>query len=340
MRQVLLESPETVIVQDVDDLTPHKGELLVRTEQVGICGSDLHAYHGRHPFVSLPVVPGHEVVGIVEGLGYGVTDYSLGDRVILEPNIICGECEYCLSGRYNLCDELYVVGCTGPLSGAMAEYFIAPATRFIKADPRLTRTEASMVEPLATATHAIRVSGGVKRKRVAVLGAGSIGLLTMQAVRAFGASTIVVTDLNEEKRSRAILLGADDAFDPRDPEAIDQMRDRLGGHADVVFDCVATQRTMNQAIALALKGGTIVVEGVPEYDVTVPLALIQDREIRIQGTAMYTRDDMLSAMNLIAEKRVEAGSLVTRIFPLESAAEAFAAADSGTEIKVQLMVSS
>jgi len=338
MRQVVLEAPETVVIYDVDELVPQRGELLVRPEHVGICGSDLLAYHGRHPFISLPVVPGHEVVGIVEALGYGVDDYSLGDRVILEPTIVCGECEYCLSGHYNLCDELYVIGCTGPLPGAMADRFIAPASRFIKTDPRLTRAEAAMVEPLATGVHAIRVSGGVKGKRVAVLGAGTIGLLTMQAARANGASAIVVTDLNEEKRSRALLLGADAAFDPRDPEAIEQMRADLRGHADVVFDCVATQWTMDQAGMLALKGGTIVVEGVPEYDVTIPLPLIQDREIRIQGTAMYTREDMLASMNLIAEKRVEAGSLVTRIFPLEAAAEAFAAADSGTEVKVHIAV--
>lgn len=338
MRQVVLEAPETIGLYDVDEIVPRRGDLLVRPEQVGICGSDLHAYHGRHPFISLPLVPGHEVVGIVEELGYGVDDYSLGDRVILEPNVACGECAYCLAGRYNLCDELYVIGCSGPLPGAMADRFIAPAARFFKADPRLTRSEAAMVEPLATGVHAIRVCGGVNGKRVAVLGAGTIGLLTMQASRANGATTIVITDLSEEKRSRALLLGADAAFDPADPEGIEQMRSMLGGHADVVFDCVATQSTIDQAIALALKGGTVVVEGVPERDVTIPLPLIQDREIRFQGTAMYTREDMLGAMNLIAEKRVESGSLVTRTFPLEFAADAFAAADSGAEIKVHLTI--
>jgi len=184
----------------------------------------------------------------------------------------------------------------------------------------------------------VRVAGGTNGKRVAVLGSGSIGLLTMQAAKAGGAAAIVVTDLSPAKRQRAMDLGANAACDPREPNVVDEMRAILGGPADVVFDCVAIQATMDQAIALAHKGGTVVVEGVPEADVTVPLAIIQDREIRIQGTAMYTREDMLSAMNLIADGAVDAESLVTKTMPLEQAADAFAAADAGGEIKVHLRV--
>ena len=272
----------------------------------------LHAYHGKHPFITLPVVPGHEVVGTVEALGEGATGVKVGDRVVLEPNIVCGECVHCRSGRYNLCEKLTVVGCVGPLDGAMGDYFIAPAERLIPVDPLLDLTQAAMIEPLATGTHAVRVAGGTNGKRVAVLGSGSIGLLTMQAAKAGGAAAIVVTDLSPAKRQRALDLGADAAFDPREPDVVEEMRAHLGGPADVVFDCVAIQATMDQAIALAHKGGTVVVEGVPEADVTVPLAIIQDREIRIQGTAMYTREDMLSAMNLIADGAVDAESLVTK----------------------------
>lgn len=336
MRQVVLEKLETIVLREVEKPLPRPGDALVRTEQVGICGSDLHAYHCTHPFISLPVVPGHEVVGIVEALGDGANDVAIGDRVVLEPNIVCGHCLYCRSGRYNLCANLTVVGCVGPLDGGMADYFIAPAQRFIPVDKRLTLEQATMIEPLATATHAVRVAEGTAGKRVAVLGAGSIGLLTMQAARAGGAAATVVTDLNPKKREWALKLGADAAFDPRDPGAINAMRDRLGGPADVVFDCVAIQGTMDQAIALAHKGGTVIVEGVPEHHVTVPLAIVQDREIRIQGTAMYTREDMLSSMSLIAEGKVDAGSLVTKVLPLDQAAAGFAAADAGTEIKVQL----
>lgn len=336
MRHVVLEQPETVRVVTVPTPSPRSGDALVRSERIGICGSDLHAYHGKHPFITLPVVPGHEVVGTVEAVGDEVSDLQPGDRVILEPNIVCGECEHCRSGRYNLCDTLTVVGCVGPLDGAMADYFIAPAQRFIKADPRLSAAEATMVEPLATGAHAVRVAGGTAGKRVAVLGLGSIGLLTMQAAKAGGATVVVGTDLSPEKRERGQELGCDAVFDPRDPGVVDAMRERLGGRADVVFDCVAFQSTIDQAIWLAHKGGTVIVEGVPEHDVTIPLAIIQDREIRIQGTAMYTREDMLSAMELIASGQVDAASLVTTTLPLADAAAAFAAADAGRDVKVHL----
>lgn len=338
MRQIVLERPELITLREAPKPAPRPGDALVRSERVGICGSDLHAYHGKHPFIRLPVVPGHEVVGVVEALGEGATGVKVGDRVVLEPNIVCGQCIHCRSGRYNLCDNLTVVGCVGPLDGAMGDYFIAPAQRFIVVDERLDLGQAAMIEPLATGTHAVRVAGGTSAKRVAVLGAGTIGLLTMQAAKADGASVVVVTDLSAEKRERALRLGADAAFDPREPGVVDAMRHRMGGPAEVVFDCVAIQPTMDQAIALAHKGGTVIVEGVPEHDVTVPLAIVQDREIRIQGTAMYTREDMLSAMRLIADGKVDAGSLVTRLLPLDDAAVGFAAADNGNEVKVQLVV--
>lgn len=338
MRKVVLEAPETIVVVEAPEPTPRPGDALVRSERVGICGSDLHAYHGLHPFISLPVVPGHEVVGVVEAVGAGVTEVAPGDRVILEPNIVCGQCEHCRSGRYNLCDNLTVIGCVGPLDGAMADRFITPAQRLIKVDPRLSLSGAAMVEPLATGTHAVRVADGTAGKRVAVLGLGTIGLLTMQAAKAGGATTIVGTDLRPANRERALTVGAFAVFDPRDEGVVDAMRTRLGGRADVVFDCVAFQSTMDQAIWLTHKGGTVIVEGVPERDVTVPLAIIQDREIRIQGTAMYTREDMLSAMELIATGKVDADALVTKTVPLVDAAAGFAAADSGNEVKVHLAV--
>jgi L-iditol 2-dehydrogenase len=338
MRQVVLRDTESIIVRDVPIPEPRSGDALVRSEQVGICGSDLHAYHNKHPFIQLPVVPGHEVVGVIEALGEGATGLNIGDRVVLEPNIICGECHHCRSGRYNLCENLTVVGCVGPLDGGMSDYFVAPAERLIPIDLRLSVTEAAMIEPLATATHALRVAGGTEGKRVVILGSGTIGLLTMQAARAGGASVILTTDLSPDKRELACHLGADAAFNPREPGVIEQMRNRMKGPADVVFDCVAFQATMDQAIALAQKGGTVVVEGVPEQDVTLPLPIIQDQEIRIQGTAMYTREDMLSAMGLIADGTVEASALVTSKLPLDHAAQAFAAASTGNEVKVHLVV--
>jgi threonine dehydrogenase-like Zn-dependent dehydrogenase len=158
----------------------------------------------------------------------------------------------------------------------------------------------------------------------------------MLTARVAGAAAVAVTDPIAEKRAFALKLGADLAVDPMDDNAVEQIRAELPWRPDVVFDCVANQASTDQAIALALKGGTIVVEGVPRGAVSVPLPLIQDRELRLQGTAMYTREDVQRAIELIAAGDVPATRLVTAEFPLDEAAEAFAAAAAGSEIKVHL----
>lgn len=168
-----------------------------------------------------------------------------------------------------------------------------------------------------------------------MLGAGTIGLLTLLTARAAGAAAIAITDPLDFKRAIALELGADLAIDPTHGDAVQRVRAELPWRPDVVFDCVASQSSTDQAIALALKGGTIVVEGVPRGEVHLPLRLIQDRELRLQGTAMYTREDVKLAIALIQSGDVPAARLVTSQFSFEHAADAFRAA-GGSEIKVHL----
>src|SRR5947209_12073421 len=176
VRQIVLAAAGELRIEEGPLPEPAPDELRVRAEAVGICGSDLHAFAGEHPFIDLPVVPGHEAAGVVDAVGEGVKAFAPGDHVLLEPNLIDHHCLYCQTGRYNLCEHLQVVGCQ--TSGALADAFVAPAERFHRIPTGLTMAEAAMVEPLSTATHAVRVADGVRERTVAVLGAGSIGLLT------------------------------------------------------------------------------------------------------------------------------------------------------------------
>jgi 2-desacetyl-2-hydroxyethyl bacteriochlorophyllide A dehydrogenase len=336
IRQVVIERPNQVTVRDADVAAPGPGEALVATRQVGICGSDLHALAGRHPFVPLPCRPGHEVVGIVQQVADGVTTCAPGDRVLVEPNLVCGWCRYCLSGRYNICQDLRVFGCQ--TSGAMAEQFVLPADRLLPAPEELSDTEATLAEPLSTCTHAIRMAGGVEGRTVAVLGAGSIGVLLLLAARAVGAAAVATTDPVASKRARALRLGAVAAVDPREPDAVPRVGEALRGRPDVTFDCVANQSSMDQAVALAQRGGTIVVVGVPTSSVSIALPLVQDREIRIEGSLMYVREDVLKAVELLRAGAVPVEEVVTATFPLERAPEAFQAARSGEHVKVHLVV--
>ena len=250
-RRVLVSAPGVVEVEVAPTPTPGPGEVLVRMALSGICGSDLHAMHGRHPFVPLPYHPGHEVVGVVAGAGAGVT-IGLGERVVVEPILFCGRCKYCADGRYNLCATMVFFGCTAP-TGGMADLFVLPEHRLHVLPAGLSDLHAALVEPLSTPVHAVRLAGpDLTGACVAILGAGTIGLLTLIAAREHGATTIVVTDPLPSKREMALRLGADSVHDATAPDVVAVVRGRLGVSADVVFDCVAVQSSMDQAVALAL----------------------------------------------------------------------------------------
>jgi L-iditol 2-dehydrogenase len=334
MRQVVVPHRGRVEVVEVPLPLPGRGELRVRTQVVGICGSDVHALAGEHPFIELPYSPGHEVAGTVDALGPGVAGPPLGTRVLLEPNLVCGCCEYCTSGRYNLCEQLVVVGCQTP--GAMADAFVAPASRFHVVPQGMDDSRAALVEPMSTVTHAIRLAGDVRGRRVVVLGGGTIGLLIVLAARSSGAKMIALTELIAAKRELAKCLGADIAIDPTSDRAVADIRSAFDGPADVVFDCVSSQVSILQAIAMAERGGRVVVVGVPTQDVRIPLATIQDREIRIEGSAMYTGEDVHRAIQLVGDPSFPTHDIVTATLPLDEAERAFELAASGDQVKVHM----
>jgi 2-desacetyl-2-hydroxyethyl bacteriochlorophyllide A dehydrogenase len=333
IRQTVVTAPGVVELHRSPAPEPTAGQVLVRLGLAGVCGSDVHAYHGRHPFVPLPYRPGHEVFGTVEAAGDGV-GVAPGARVVVEPILACGRCKYCRDGRYNLCATMTFFGCTAP-GGGLADLFVLPADRLVPVPGALSDRHAVLVEPLSTPVHAVRLAGpDLTGRTVAVLGAGTIGLLTLAATRHAGAARIAVTDVLPAKRELARRLGADAVYDAAAPDVVAAVRDDLGTSADVVFDCVAVQSSVDQAVAMAVKGGTVVVVGVPAAPVTVPLPEIQDLQVRIQGSATYTRDDMAGAIAMLAAGLVNPDDIITARYPLTEVAAAFAAASSGRQVKV------
>ncbi|MFT4220948.1 MAG: alcohol dehydrogenase catalytic domain-containing protein [Microbacterium sp.] len=332
MKRVVVSAAGITLV-DAPRPEPLAGEALVETVVSGVCGSDTHAAAGHHPFVPLPYHPGHEVVGVVRALGDGVESVRVGDRVTVEPTLPCGDCKMCTTGRQNLCERLQFFGC-GYEQGGMADFFTVPANRLHAIPAGMSDLDAALIEPLATPVHAVRLSGGVEGKAVVIIGAGTIGLLVLAAARHAGARTIVMTDPLEGKRERALQLGADAVFDATRPDVVAAVRAELGESADVVFDCVSIQSTLDQAIEMAMKAGTVVIVGVPTRPVTVPLPLVQDRQVRIQGSATYLPVDYATAIEIIASGAVRSDDMVTARFPLEEAARAFAASAGGQEVKV------
>ena len=320
---------------EVDEPELRPGEALVQTSVVGVCGSDTHAAAGEHPFVPLPYRPGHEVVGVVRAVAGTVTAVSVGDRVTVEPTLPCGNCKMCRTGRSNICEHLRFFGC-GYEQGGMAERFTVPAGRLHRIPDAMTDLQAALIEPLATPVHAVRLAGGVRDKAVVVLGAGTIGLLVLRAAQNDGARRIVVTDPLPQKRERALAMGADAVYDATGPDLVEQVRVELRESADVVFDCVSVQSTVDQAVRLASKGGTVMVVGVPVRPVTVALPELQDLQVRLQGSATYMPEDYDASIAMIMSGRVSPDDFITGRFSLEEAAEAFAASASGSHVKVTI----
>jgi 2-desacetyl-2-hydroxyethyl bacteriochlorophyllide A dehydrogenase len=329
MRRVVV-TPDGVTTTTVPTPQPGPNEALVRMAVAGICGSDVHALHGRHPFIVLPVAAGHEVSGVVAGGALPV-----GQRVTVIPFLPCWNCKNCRSGRENICENLRFFGCAHD-QGGMADYFTIDVRRLHAIPDDLDWPTAALIEPLSTPVHSIRLAGGVRDRSVAILGAGTIGLLLLRVARAHGARRVVMTARSPENRERALRFGADAAIDATATDAVDQVREALGESADVVFDCVAEQGTMVQAIGMANKGGTVMVLGVPPGDVVIPLPTVQDSQLRIQGSATYLPEDYADAIVLLREGVVSAADFVTSTRPLADAAEGFRDAERGGHIKVLL----
>jgi 2-desacetyl-2-hydroxyethyl bacteriochlorophyllide A dehydrogenase len=336
MRRVVVY-PGRIAVETTEIPAPGPNEALIRTLVAGVCGSDLHAAHGRHPFVPLPYWPGHEVVGVIETAGSAAGPFAPGQRVIVEPDLPCWTCKMCTSGRENLCENLQFFGC-GYAQGGMADYFTLAANRLHLVPDALDDHTAALIEPLSTPVHAVRLAGDVAGRSVAVLGAGTIGLLTLAVLRAHQVGKVVSTDPLPAKRARAAALGADATIDASVPDVAGQVRQALGGSADVVFDCVSVQSSIDQAIAIADKGGTVMVVGVPAREVTVPLPIVQDHQIRIQGSATYLPEDYQESAGLLSLGAVKTADFVTATRPLAQVAEAFELAWSGDHLKVLVTV--
>ena len=334
MRRVVV-SADRIDVVEAEVPQPGPGEALVQTVLAGVCGSDTHAAAGHHPFVPLPYRPGHEVVGVVRAVGGEVAGVQPGDRVTVEPTLPCWHCKMCRTGRSNLCENLLFFGC-GWEQGGMADYFTLPADRLHLIPDEVSDLDATLIEPLSTPVHAVRLAGDLAGAAVAIIGCGTIGLLMLAAVRRAGARAVVMTDPLAAKRELALRCGADAAVDATAADAVAQVRGALGESADVVFDCVANRATVPQAVAMALKAGTVVVVGVPSGDVEVPLALIQDQQVRVQGSATYLPEDIAVATAMVAAGEVRAADLVTAQFPFAEVAQAFAASASGAHVKVVL----
>ena len=275
MQRAVAEPLVGVRLEETPVPAPSRGQLLVRTTLIGICGSDTQCRGGTSPILNGLYVPGHEATGVVIAGGEDTGRIALGQRVLLKPNVACGECANCRAGRTNACETLSWIGCdpSQHWSGAMAHYFVAPETNLYPVPDALDDATSTLVECLATPVHAARIAGDLTGTRVVVLGAGTIGVLCVVAARNAGAADIIVTDMEQTKIDRATRVGARGGVLANAEGLEDQVREMLGGPVDVVFDCVANERSLAQGIGLLRRAGTLLIVGVPPRPGTVNLPI-------------------------------------------------------------------
>ena len=317
MRQATMTAPGVIRVGDAAEPVCKPGQVLLRIHRIGVCGSDVHVYHGKHPYTSYPVVQGHEFSATVQARGADVREpLHVGQRVTAMPQLVCGSCGPCRRGMEYICDHLRVMGFQAP--GVAQDLFAIDAEKVVPLPDAFTFEMGALVEPTAVAVHAVGRAGDVAGRNVVVLGAGPIGNLVAQVAGAKGAAGVLITDLSKWRLNVAKQCGVAHNSVAGE-ESLSDAAVRAFGDAgfDAALECVGVEATIGQAIEAINKGGRIVVVGVFGEKPAVDLGLVQDRELTLAGTLMYQRRDYEQAIALLSEGKVRHEPLLGRHFPLE-----------------------
>jgi L-iditol 2-dehydrogenase len=327
MKALVLSAYNHLELADVPSPVAGPDEVLVRVEACGICGSDVHGYDGSSGRRIPPIVMGHEAAGVVASVGGAVRGFTPGDRVTFDSTVYCGVCDYCLRGEVNLCDNRQVVGVSCAdykREGAFAEYVRVPKHIVYKLPESLSFAEAAMLEAVSVALHAVRVSALRAGERALVVGAGMIGLLTLQAAKAAGCSQVIIADVDATRLDLARSVGADIVVHASGAELLSQVLARTDGRGvDVVFEAVGRNETVAVAIDAVRKGGTVTLIGNITAEVTLPLQKVVTREIRLQGSAA-SAGEYPRAMELMTSGVIQVQPLITAVVPLAHGPQWFA----------------
>ena len=342
MRAAVLHKPLDLRVEMVDVPRVGAGDILVRMRRVGICGSDVHFYlRGRIGsfVVEKPLILGHECSGEVAEVGEEVTNVEIGQKVVVEPGFTCGICEYCRSGRYNLCPDVRFYG-TPPYDGTFAEYALAPAENVYPMPDNMTYEEGAMIEPLAVGLMATKRGKVSVHDSVAIFGAGPIGLLSLQAARSHGVIETFVVDIIDYRLDYALKLGAGTVINASREDAAETiMKKTRGRGVDVVIEASGAPEAVKQALDVVKPGGRIVFVGYPPTEVPISIDKILIKELDILGVHRYA-NVFPTAIKLVSSGKIDVKSLVTHVFPLERILDGFKVHIDkiGNPIKVQIEI--
>ena len=322
MIQQVMTNPKEIVFKQVDIPSLGDDDVLIKIKMIGICGSDIHVYHGLHPFTKYPVTQGHEVSGEVVEVGKNVKSVKPGDKVTIEPQVRCGKCYPCRHGKYNLCESLKVMGFQ--TTGAASEYFKAPEINVTKLPDDMDYKKGAMIEPLAVAVHAVSRVGDVNGLNISVIGAGPIGNLVAQTAKALGAN-VMLSDISDYRLTLGKKTGIEHVYNTKNMDYNDALIDCFGpDKADVIYDC--------------RKGSTIILVAVYAGMANVDLAVLNDHELDLNTTMMYRHEDYLKAIELVNDKKINLEALQSNVFPFKDYLKAYEFIDANRETSMKVLI--
>ncbi|MDR3138737.1 MAG: galactitol-1-phosphate 5-dehydrogenase [Treponema sp.] len=327
MKALVMTAYKELVYTDYPDPEPAGAhDLLVRVKATAICGSDVHGFDGSTGRRKPPIVMGHEAAGEVIETGSNVRKFKKGDRVTFDSTIYCGECYYCRSGQINLCDNRVVLGVSCDeyrRDGTFAEYVVVPEHIVFPLPPELSYEEASLTEPAGVAAHALRISPLAFNDTAAVVGSGLIGLLLIALLRVSVSGKIIALDTDPSRRETALAWGADAALDPAGAGLEDRIRELTGGRgADRVFEAVGAGASIQTALAIVRKGGSLTLIGNVSPRVEIPLQSVVSRQISLLGSCAIS-GEYPGVLDLMARKKLCVKPLISAAAPLREGPDWF-----------------
>ena len=321
MKAARFYGPGDIRIDDVPEPATRPGTVKVEVQWCGICGTDLHEYlegpifaptaEAPHPLTgeSVPITLGHEFAGVVAELGDGVTSVRVGDRVVVEPYIVCGRCDPCRNGRYNVCQSLGFVGLSG-FGGGFSQYVVAEE-RWVHPLGELGTDVGALIEPLAVAYHAVKLSGARPDHSALVFGAGPIGLVTTAALKAAGVEQVIVVEPADVRKRKAPVAGADHVLDPTSTDVVAEVAELTAGRgADVSFECAGIDQVLRSAILSTRAGGTVVNVAIWGHEASVAMNDLVFHEVSLVGSLAYA-DDHPATIAMVADGKVDPFQFIT-----------------------------
>lgn len=341
MMAAVLEKPFSIEIKNVNRPKPGPDEALVKVHCIGVCGSDIHYYEhgkiGRYE-VKSPIILGHELAGVVVEVGDQVTNVAVGDRVAVEPGVTCSRCDYCKSGRYNLCPDVVFMA-TPPVDGAWADYVAVRSDFLFPLPDEMSFEEGALLEPLSVGFHAMRRGKVGPQDRLLVVGLGPIGLLAIQAAKLFGVTEIYASDVVPFRRELALEMGATGVINPLEGDVSEQLAQLSGGKGvDVIIETSGNARAISDTVHTVKRGGRIVFVGLPvTNEIPLDIPLLVDSELDVYGIFRYA-NTYPAAIQALSKNPVDIRKVITHQYPLEQIKEAVEVARTQKDTSIKVMI--